>query len=491
MKPTIDYHLDKPILTEEETASVIAATPFLDGYPLRIRREAVAKGWTEESFPRCPICGDKRRWNSAYDTMALTCLKPHCVKERGKLPEDIWTKLSNRDWLYHERVELRKSYAAIGAELGVSEVPVRKFAKSFELPNENYRKVTPAVTSKLENREWLVQQYVEAGKTYSQIAVEVGTSSGVVIDYLQSRYGIPPRATNTYPRKFARRSKWHTELGSWLDGLGIEVQWDNRTILDGKEIDLYLPKYRLGVECNGLFYHRYIPNAKSEALRKGPDYHLSKTLLAQQNGVRLLQFFEDEWDNRPEVVKSIISSKLGINRRVGARKLKIVDVFDSQRYQFLDENHIQGRDGATVALGLKSDEEGILCMMTFCKSRYNRNHPWELSRFCNKAGVNVVGGFTRLLKAFRIAHPGSIISYADRRISTGDVYEHNGFCLERVNPPSYWYMDKKYNRRYHRASFQLSKIRPNPDDPRTEREIMEERGWCRIYDCGTLAYALG
>ena len=129
----------------------------------------------------------------------------------------------------------------------------------------------------------------------------------------------------------------------------------------------------------------------------------------------------------------------------------------------------------------------IVAMMTFCKSRYNKNYIWELSRYACKIDTTVVGGFSKLLSQFRKIHYGSIISYADLTISNGNVYIKNGFMLIKKNPPGYSYVND-FSKRYHRANFRKNKIAPN--DPRPEHEIMYEKGYYQIWDCGTLAFGL-
>lgn len=61
---------------------------------------------------------------------------------------------------------------------------------------------------------------------------------------------------------------------------------------------------------------------------------------------------------------------------------------------------MQGEDKSSVKLGLEYNDD-IVAIMTFAKSRFNKGYNWELTRFCVKGGISVVGGFSRLLKAFR------------------------------------------------------------------------------------------
>lgn len=111
------------------------------------------------------------------------------------------------------------------------------------------------------------------------------------------------------------------------------------------------------------------------------------------------------------------------------------------------------------------------------------------TRFAIKKNHSVIGGFTKLLSAFRKEYNGTIISYADRRYSEGDVYHKNGFILTRTNSPSYYVVKKGTEDRQHRRNFQKKKI-AQENDNRTEQQILFDNGYYIIYDCGTLTFVL-
>lgn len=153
---------------------------------------------------------------------------------------------------------------------------------------------------------------------------------------------------------------------------------------------------------------------------------------------------------------------------------------------FLNENHLQGNDRSTFAYGLWKDDT-LIALMTFCRSRYTKNHTWELSRFCVRGGYSCSGGFSRLLKHFSSMHDGDIISYADFSRSDGMVYEKNGFELIKRNPPSYAYVNlNKSIQRHHRSNFTKKRLGISGDV--TEHDHMISLGYNKIFDCGTLVF---
>lgn len=63
---------------------------------------------------------------------------------------------------------------------------------------------------------------------------------------------------------------------------------NSRKILNGKELDIYIPSKKLAIEYNGLYWH-------SEEKGKDKYYHYNKTKLCAEKGIRLITIFEDEF----------------------------------------------------------------------------------------------------------------------------------------------------------------------------------------------------
>ena len=277
------------------------------------------------------------------------------------------------------------------------------------------------------------------------------------------------------------------ELRKFIEELGEEGEY-NVPILDGKHIDIYLPKFSLGIEYCGIYYH-------SEKFRN-KNYHLDKKLIAQKKGISLLQIFEDEWLDKKELVKERIKSKLGVSERTFARRLNIVNVAWSDAEDFLNKTHTQGPSNATkINIGLKDNAGRLLALMTFGPLRFETEcqksgQDYELIRYSSIG--TVIGGFSKILTTFVKQYtPSRIISYADRRWSDGEVYKQAGFTLIGETPPGYFYV--KNGKRYRREVFQKHKL-PNLlekfEPLQGERENCENNGYFRIFDCGHLKFEL-
>lgn len=259
----------------------------------------------------------------------------------------------------------------------------------------------------------------------------------------------------------------------------------DRKILNGKEIDIYLYDINLGIEFNGLLWHsdKY----------KDINYHIDKTNNCSIKNTRLVHIFEDEWINKKEIVKSRLLNIIGkIPNKIYARKCIIKEVSSKECSEFLDKNHIQGKLGAKIKLGLYFENE-LVSIMTFGNLRRNlgqisKEGSYELLRFCNKLNTNVIGGASKLFKYFlKKYNPEKIISYADRRWSQGDLYYKLGFNFVENTQPNYFYTKGIF--RENRFKYRKSELIKNGFDIcKTENQIMKERGYYRIYDCGTLKF---
>lgn len=175
------------------------------------------------------------------------------------------------------------------------------------------------------------------------------------------------------------------------------------------------------------------------------------------------------------------------------RKSKNNNFIDRVDSRLLDQNFFKlALERGSVSYGLVYNDELVSCM-TFGKSRYNKNYKYELLRFANKLNTNVVGGFSKLLKAFIKTYGNSIISYCHRRLYSGNVYEKNGFKLINKTKPGYFWIDAKHNilKRYSTQKHLLKDLLGNDfNDEVSEINNMLSAGFKRVWDCGQLVFAM-
>lgn len=232
---------------------------------------------------------------------------------------------------------------------------------------------------------------------------------------------------------------------------------DNRSInsyKDGLEIDIYIPELKIGFEFNGLHWH--------SSKYKDKNYHLDKTNYFKERGIRIIHIWEDDWDHKNLIIKSIIRNILYLtNNRIYARRCEVREISDIKEYKsFLDENHIQGSVNSSIKIGLYYDNK-LVSLMTFDHFEGRKkmlDNEWNLNRFCNKINYNVTGGASKLLNYFISNYDVKrIVSYADKDWSSGALYEKLKFRKIYETDPDYKYYLIKENIRIHKSRFRKSK----------------------------------
>ena len=278
-------------------------------------------------------------------------------------------------------------------------------------------------------------------------------------------------------------SQQERDLSKFINDLGVLVI--NRKKIENNELDIYIPLSNIGIEYNGLFWH-------SEKQGKHSKWHLNKADFFKTQNIQLITIWEDDWLFKPEIVKSIIINKLGKSNRIFARKCTIKEVSSEASGNFLNKNHLQGRCNDSIRYGLYYKDE-LVSLMTFGRKRMILNslseeNNWELLRFCNKLNFSVIGGASKLFNHFKKNHNFiNMISYANRDISDGKLYENLNFKFIKKTAPGYWWC--KDNHKHHRSNFMKHKIVEKSNyNKTTESKEMIKRGYFKVWNAGNLKY---
>lgn len=262
-----------------------------------------------------------------------------------------------------------------------------------------------------------------------------------------------------------------------------------RNYKDKMELDVYIPELKIGFEYNGIYWH-------SDKIIKDKNYHLKKKEYFKEKGIDVIFIDEYDWVNKNDLVKSMISNKIGINKKIPARKTVFKEISSSEERKFLNENHIQGFAISSCRYGLYCNDE-LISVISFIKGRKNVGdlNSVELLRFASKKGYTIQGGFSKLMKncvpllSKKYEDLGKIKTYADYSISNANVYLKNGFKFLKMSKPShtYYHNKKKVNRYSYRKS-ELKKLFPEYyDDNLSEFEIIDKISSIkRIWNCGNI-----
>ena len=225
------------------------------------------------------------------------------------------------------------------------------------------------------------------------------------------------------------------EIMSFVRSLGVSCYKD-KSVLKPYEIDCYCPDYKIGIEFNGIYWH--------SNLQKEKDYHIKKSKLAEQKGVRLIHIYENEWEDAR--VRPILESMLKIafgkeENRIYARNCEIREITNKEEKPFNEVNHLKGHRNAQITYGLFYKDE-LVQLMSFAR---HKKYEWEIIRGCPGSNNVVVGGVSKLFKHFvKENNPAQVFSYADFNKFDGEGYLALGMKFIGYSGPDLrWVIDGK------------------------------------------------
>jgi hypothetical protein len=297
------------------------------------------------------------------------------------------------------------------------------------------------------------------GKTRKEVSSELNIANHTVYLYAK-KYNIQSLF------KTDTSSEPEREINEFINSLGISTETGNRTLLKGKEIDIFIPQLNVAIEHCGLYFH------SEKSANKSKQYHYNKYKECNYQGITLITIFGDEWQNQQQKVKHRLTHILNKSKQLYARKCEVNEISTEDAAHFINEYHLQGYSSASYKLGLFYNTE-LVAVMTFGKPRYNKKYEWELLRFCSSTAI--AGGASKLFQFFiKSKTPVSVISYSDNRWGSGKLYE-NLKMIKETETIGFFYTD--YVNRYNRTQFQKHKLI-------TDELKQKEQTLDKIWDCG-------
>lgn len=248
-----------------------------------------------------------------------------------------------------------------------------------------------------------------------------------------------------FPTIRAFVSKAEKEIGDYIENLGITISRSNRKSLKGVELDIYCPEQKIAIEHDGLYWH-----GEEYALSKNYDpvmRQLAKTMLCEENGIKLIHIFEDEWIYNRKLVETLLKREFDTAIDYQFKEINISEVnsyFEENKDYLMNDiqyNSINyGFFDNSTLIGIMSFEDIVMKLYSIRKIN------------------NLSEAFLYHVSKYNIDH---VISYVDRKWYNED-YELCGFCITGTTEPMKWFFDKN----------------------KTKRTIDEED--YLIYDCGNI-----
>lgn len=430
--------------------------------PLRDKVNLARMGFIE-SYPKCKVCEKEciliGRKLSEYCSKECALKDPDRSRKIGETKRSTDKEKSNEK----RRMTMLERY---GAEYNSQRTDIHSVWTD--------RRVSEDIRAKLSDMKWLKHEYVELGRSASEIASELGCDYSVVLSACRS-FGFEIRQS-------CKHSSCELEVVSWVKSLGVEcVNGYRGAYSDNREIDIFIPLKNVGIEVNGLYWH-------TDKFRDRNYHHRKKDELKV---IRLIQITDHQWKTRSGICKSIILNALGLSSPVNARECVIEtrDHSTPEIREFFEANHMSGFVAGSFYAVLRC-KDSIVCGMILGKSRFHKDGRTELLRYVCARNTNVRGGFSRLFHSYRLNHHEPVFSYINLDLFDASMYRNNPRWEYggRTDPGYFWTDGNDIVSRYKAMKKNLKSWLPNYDETLTESENMVRNGFHRYYDCGSMIF---
>ena len=439
--------------------------PFLKKIELGIypSKEELQKNFIEENKSRAEICseygfsssvfkrltsfyGIRKNFDKILENMNKTSLKLHGTDSSHvpgtteKRRKTCLEKYGNENVMRLEEFQskLKKTFLekyGADAPLRVNNIKDKRDETMKQKYGDisYFRAKMPQKTVEILRDKEKYEQYLDSlpKRTEEEISKDLQCSWSL-IQKITAKYEL----TNKVITRPMRSSPEKT-LCDLLDLWGMEYLSNDRKILDGQEVDIYIPKYKIGIEFDGNYWH--------SSLFQEKNYHFNKSKLAESKGVRLIHIYEYEWNTMKSKIIQLLKIALGLpDKRIYARQCEIREITNEEAKVLNDVVHLQGHRSAQITYGLFYRNE-LVQLMSFSKTHYNRNlkgdNSWEIIRGCPGSNNIVVGGVSKLFSHFvREYDPDEVFSYCDFNKFDGKSYEAIGMKFVGYTGPDKTYL---------------------------------------------------
>ena len=258
------------------------------------------------------------------------------------------------------------------------------------------------------------------------------------------KYFIDLHLLETKPEYLSTHSSQHeNRVEDLLKSLNISYQKNNRTVLNGQELDFYIEEKSLAIEINPNTSHnsnKYAnqPSRSMFSSTKESTYHFNKYQACKELGITLIQLFSYDLDPitfENKTKHHLTSLLIGYTNRIYARNIRIQKVKNNRNARsFLEAYHTQGASNASEYYELRNKNQ-LVGVASFSK---RHNGTTELKRMCFTPNTQIVGGVSKIIKTYFKEHPelDTLYSFSDNNYGNGQGYASAGAEFVHETGPS-------------------------------------------------------
>lgn len=357
-------------------------------------------------------------------------------------------------------------------------------AKITKTSNERYGgrgNNTDKVRAQLKEDMGMFKELYDSKKyTNLEIADIMGKSLQTIV-----KYGRDFGLTMTMPNKL--NESWRLFIKKET---GIQFEFEGKIYGDTRKADLYNEDLKIAIEVNPTITHSTQPSPFHG--KKVPvKYHQQRAVDAEANGWHLIQVFD--WDKPEDLVDLLKSLTQKDHEKIYARKCVLKEISFKIASEFLEKNHRQqAKAVGPISYGLFYEDK-LVQVMTFAKERFSPNKKegdFELIRLASKQGLQVIGGASKLLKAFIDSDkkPQKIKTFVDYSKGQGKVYEKMGMEYVGLAALNGFYANIDTGEALKVTSISRMYKKEYEAEGQTQQQFMNSKRFYRINDAGNKIY---
>lgn len=212
----------------------------------------------------------------------------------------------------------------------------------------------------------------------------------------------------------------------------VPVYRSDRFILHGRELDIYIPSLKLAFEYDGLYYH-------NSSKKDDKNYHLYKTQECENQGIRLIHIFSDDWEYRKVLVLDLIAKSLGKFQMI--ETCYVTEITKAEGRKFLDGTHLKGDDSrADKYVALVYNNTTI----TVAALRKLKDGSYRITRLSERRGLRVRNQIQQITNFIIKTYNCKVSVSLDRSLYNGSDFKAAGYeFVEDTDPETLYTKDFK------------------------------------------------
>jgi len=295
------------------------------------------------------------------------------------------------------------------------------------------------------------------------------------------------RKTTFKPKKIHKRSKAENKIIEFLNSYEIKTINNERNVLKGFELDIYLPEYKIGIEHNGTYFHSENTGGKDK------NYHKSKTNILESHGIKLIHIFDFNYILEEDKINNMLLDFIGINNILVKKDyILIKHINEKDKNSFIKDNSINILDRSKYCIGALNDT--ILSIICFDYDGHNV----IINNYVNKINYRIEDDYLLFLDFIKYNFNfNNIIGYYDKLWNNynNNIFEKLGFIKNRNTEPDFYYVKyngldkgKLINKNLYKREDLKIRFKDIYSDNLSNNEILLKTGHDRVWDSGKIEY---